>query len=105
MWLIWPSTVTYWDACDCARAGMKRHYEDRCRITDGLAAGGDGKVSHPPFAPGNRDMHHAIHASGPNWRVKSFNSEAGYKFVMEIAVSNAQAQALLALLMEGDNPL
>ena len=105
MWLIWPSTVTYWDACDCARAGMKRHYEDRCRIADGLAAVGDGKASHPPFDPGNRDMHHAIHASGPNWRVKSFNSEVGYGLVLEIAATDAQALALLALLMEGDNPL
>ena len=102
---LWPMAVAYWDACDYARAGMKRHYEDRCRIADGLATVGDGKASHPPFDPGNRDMHHAIHASGPNWRVKSFNSEVGYKLVMEIAVSDAQAQALLALLMEGDNPL
>jgi len=105
MWLIWPMAVEYWDACDYARAGMKRHYDGRCQIADNLAIVGDGKASHPPFDPGNRDIHRAIHASGPNWRVESFNSEVGYKLVLTIAATDAQALALLALLMEGDNPL
>ena len=105
MYLSWRMTVEYWDACDYARAGMKRHYDDRCQIADNLATVGDGKASHPPFNPGNRDIHHAIHASGPNWSVESFNSEVGYKLVLKIAATDAQALALLALLMERDNPL
>ena len=40
-----------------------------------------------------------------SWRVQSLNSEVGYKLVLEIAANDAQALALIALLMEGDNPL
>jgi len=105
MWLIWPLAVEYWETCDYARMRMKQHYDNRCQIADALAAVGDGQASHPQFNPGNREMSKAIQASGPNWRVKSFNSEVGYKLVLEIAATDAQALALLALLMERDNPL
>ena len=102
---LWPLAVTYWDACDYARKGMQRHYENRCQMAQALAAIGNGSVSHPQFNPGNADMVRAIHATGPNWRVQSLNSEVGYKLVLEIAANDAQALALIALLMEGDNPL
>ena len=105
MYLSWRMTVEYWDACNYAREGMQRHYEGRCQIAQALAAIGNGRVSHPQFNPGNPDMVRAIHATGPNWRVESFNSEVGYKLVLTIAASDAQALALLALLMERDNPL
>ena len=102
---LWPLAVEYWDACDYARKGMQRHYENRCQMAQALAAIGNGSVSHPQFNPGNADMVRAIHATGPNWRVQSLNSEVGYKLVLEIAANDAQALALIALLMEGDNPL
>ena len=105
MYLSWRMTVEYWDACNYAREGMQRHYEGRCQIAQALAAIGNGRVSHPQFNPGNPDMVRAIHATGPNWRVESFNSEVGYKLVLTIAASDAQALALIALFMEGDNPL
>ena len=96
--------LQYWIAGDAAQRGARQYYEDICRLAEELALIGAGQTRYPPFRPSNDNTIHAIEARGEQWRMEHFATVRGYRHVLTVAVTEAQARAIVALMTEENNP-
>lgn len=96
--------LRYWIAGDAAQRGARQYYEDICRLAEELALIGAGQTRYPLFRPSNDNTIHAITAKGEQWRIERFSSTKGYRHVLTVAVTDAQARAIVALMTEESNP-